>query len=266
MSSLSSAKTLGGVGAILMLVASFTIFAFFIGPIISIVGLVLVYLGVKNISEVVNNPKIKSDFVLCIVMLIIATVVLIAWPFIALGGFGFSFTALNPTDPFAAVGTGIAICIIVFLIAVIFYIMHAVYLKKSFDAISRHTNVGMFSTTGIVYLIGAILTIFIFGFIILLIANILMIVAFFSLPDQLQPMPQQGGYGYGQPPQQQYGAPPQQPYSPPPPQQQQYTPPPPPPQQQPPQQQSGRFCPGCGRPIPMDAQVCPYCGKDFRQK
>ncbi len=25
-----------------------------------------------------------------------------------------------------------------------------------------------------------------------------------------------------------------------------------------------RKCPSCGRPIPMDAQVCPYCGKDFR--
>ena len=32
------------------------------------------------------------------------------------------------------------------------------------------------------------------------------------------------------------------------------------------QQASGRNCPNCGRPIPMDAQVCPYCGKDFRQK
>jgi hypothetical protein len=33
-----------------------------------------------------------------------------------------------------------------------------------------------------------------------------------------------------------------------------------------PKQQSdqGRMCPSCGRNIPMDAQVCPYCGKDFR--
>lgn len=29
---------------------------------------------------------------------------------------------------------------------------------------------------------------------------------------------------------------------------------------------TGRMCPNCGRPIPMDAQVCPYCGKDFRQQ
>jgi Na+/H+-dicarboxylate symporter len=27
---------------------------------------------------------------------------------------------------------------------------------------------------------------------------------------------------------------------------------------------TSRQCPSCGRPIPMDAQVCPYCGKDFR--
>ena len=28
---------------------------------------------------------------------------------------------------------------------------------------------------------------------------------------------------------------------------------------------SGRMCPNCGRPIPMDAQVCPYCGKSFQK-
>lgn len=30
------------------------------------------------------------------------------------------------------------------------------------------------------------------------------------------------------------------------------------------QSDQGRMCPNCGRPIPMDAQICPYCGKDFR--
>ena len=33
-----------------------------------------------------------------------------------------------------------------------------------------------------------------------------------------------------------------------------------------PKQQSGqvRKCPNCGRPIPMDADICPYCAKNFR--
>lgn len=28
---------------------------------------------------------------------------------------------------------------------------------------------------------------------------------------------------------------------------------------------SGRNCPNCGRQIPMDGDICPYCGKDFRR-
>ena len=35
------------------------------------------------------------------------------------------------------------------------------------------------------------------------------------------------------------------------------------PGQQQQQQGPGRVCPSCGRPIPMDAQVCPYCGNRF---
>jgi hypothetical protein len=27
-----------------------------------------------------------------------------------------------------------------------------------------------------------------------------------------------------------------------------------------------RYCTNCGREIPFDANVCPYCGKDFRAK
>lgn len=267
MSSLSSAKTLGGVGAILMLVSGFLFFTGFIGPIISIVGLILVYLGVKNVSDVVNNPKIASDFIISIVLSIIASAFIIIAPLLFLAGIAGGFTSVltNPMNATTAVGSLLALCLIIFVVWIIFYILSAVYMKKSFDGIAQGTGVGMFKTAGLVYLIGAILIFIGIGFIILFIAQILIIVAFFSLPDQLQPMPQQGGYG--QPPQQQYGAPPQQPYSPPPQQpQQQYTQPPPPPPQQPQQQQSGRFCPGCGRPIPMDAQVCPYCGKDFRQK
>jgi len=37
-------------------------------------------------------------------------------------------------------------------------------------------------------------------------------------------------------------------------------------QQQPvqqPIQQNARYCPDCGRSIPFDAQVCPYCSKRF---
>ena len=28
-------------------------------------------------------------------------------------------------------------------------------------------------------------------------------------------------------------------------------------------QKHDRYCPNCGRAIPFDANVCPYCGKQF---
>ena len=28
-------------------------------------------------------------------------------------------------------------------------------------------------------------------------------------------------------------------------------------------QKSKRYCPSCGRAIPFDANICPYCGKKF---
>ena len=270
MSDLSNAKIFGGIGAILSLVGGFIPTA---GFIITIVGIVLVAIGVKKIADTVNRPNIFKNYLIYIVMSIIALISIPIILFITFGAVGFSVTnMLDPsgagfTDPSAGwdiVGMLIGGCLVALIVAFIFYVISAVYYRKSYKEIAETTRTDIFGTTGTIYLVGAILVIvFGIGILIMFIARILEIVSFFSLPDQLQPMPQQGGYGYGQPPQQQYGAPPQQPYSPPPPQQQQYTPPPPP-QQPPPQQQTGRFCPGCGRPIPMDAQVCPYCGKDFR--
>jgi len=220
MGSLSQAKTLGGVGAILMLVGVFVPFA-------SFVGLILLFLGVKNISEVYNDEKIKSDFIFSIILAIIAAVLLVLLPFLAFGSMGFGVATFASTgDPLAGLGAALAICAIVWIIIVIFYILSAVYLKKSFESIARHTNVDMFKTAALVYLIGAILTIVVFGAFIMLIAYILMIVAFFGLPDSPTMGGQPGMMGQG-------GAP-------------------------------GRVCPNCGRPIPNDAQVCPYCGKDFR--
>ena len=68
----------------------------------------------------------------------------------------------------------------------ILLIVATLYLKKSFDAIAKHTKVGLFSTTGLLYLIGAVLVIaFGLGGIIMFIASILEIVSFFSLLVEL---------------------------------------------------------------------------------
>ena len=223
MGDLGSAKTLGGVGAIIMLVGGI------IFQPLGIVGLIMVYLAVKQISDTTGDATIAKNFLLFILMQIIAVVALFAMLFLAFGGFALTSATANVTDIDALtadLGAALAICLISFIVAYVLYILSAMYLKKSFASITDHTKVDMFKTTGTIYFIGAILMIIFVGFFIIFIAEILMIVAFFSLPDQLAPGEASGGA---------------------------------------PAQQSGRICPNCGRPIPMDAQVCPYCGKDFRQ-
>jgi len=67
----------------------------------------------------------------------------------------------------------------------ILLIVATLYLKKSFDAIAKHTKVGLFSTTGLLYLIGVFIAAFGLGGIIMFIASILEIVSFFSLLVEL---------------------------------------------------------------------------------
>ena len=222
MEDFSNPKLLGGIGAILMLVGQFS------SQIISLVGLILIYLGVKEISESVNDPKIKSDFLISVILGIISLVMLFLWPIIIYGSFNLTFySAFDYTNPLGSLGSILAVCIITFLIFVIFNILSAIFLKRSFDAIADSTKIEMFRKTGFIYLIAAILTFIFIGFIVYIVAYILMILAFFELPDS----PQQSKGGQIINPQ--------------------YT---------------GRYCPNCGRQIPMDSQICPYCGKDFRPK
>jgi len=223
---LSNAKILGGIGAILGLVG---LFIPTIGFVLPIVGLILVFIAVKYISEETNDDSIFRNYLFYFIFSVIAVISLFAIIPLVIGVSLFNFTDpsyfTDPTMLMESLGTVIAACILSFIIAYIFYIISAIYLKKSYASIAQHTNVDLFKTTGLIYLIGAATIIIGVGIFIILIARIIEIISFFSLPDALPATT---------------GAPAAQ--------------------QQPP----GRVCPNCGRPIPMDSQVCPYCGKDFR--
>ena len=65
-------------------------------------------------------------------------------------------------------------------------IIGAIFLRKSFNGVAKYTKVGLFTTTGLIYLIGAATLIIVIGFIIILIAEVLQIIAFFSLPEKIE--------------------------------------------------------------------------------
>jgi uncharacterized membrane protein len=191
MGTLRDAKNYGGVGAILLLISSFIPV---VGIVVSIVGFILVLLAVKYISESVGDGAIYSNMVYFIILAIVGSVVVFLFvfaallPFLGQGGFPPTTGPIDITDP----ATILAATTVLIGLGVgwVIAIVAAVFLRRSFNSVSTSLGVGLFGTAGLLYFIGAILLIVFVGFILIFIAEILMIVAFFSIPEQV-PQPAQ---------------------------------------------------------------------------
>ncbi len=70
----------------------------------------------------------------------------------------------------------------------ILFIISAIYMRKSYNSMGKRLNVNMFITSKI-NLIGSISSIILIGFLLFFIAQVLQIVTFFSIPDEI-PEPQ----------------------------------------------------------------------------
>jgi len=189
MTKISEAKILGGIGALLSL---FVVLPS-VGPLVSIIGFVLVFIAVKYIAEETKNHSIFQNYMMNFILSIIAigaVIVIMIAAFGISGGFSWITTVQqqNITDFnsfWASFGTMIGGCIVALVIAWVLLILGSLYLRKSYNSIAEHTQVNLFKTTGLVYFIGAITLIIVIGVFILIVAKILEIVSFFSLPENL---------------------------------------------------------------------------------
>lgn len=196
MASLGQAKTLGGVGSILVLLSPIP----YAGAVLSIVGFIMILIAVKYIADVLGDQKIFNNMVIAIVLAIVGIVVGVVvvlgavYSLIGLGGYTYTPGMTTLPTGFSAV---IASIIVGLIVIWVFYLIASIFLKRSYDTIATRLNVGMFHTTGLLYLIGAATAIIFIGFLIVFIAEILQVVSFFSLPEQMpmgpQPMPGQMG-------------------------------------------------------------------------
>ena len=63
-------------------------------------------------------------------------------------------------------------------------------MRRSLKQLSDRTNVGLFSTTGLILLIGAVLIIIGFGILLIWIASLILAIAFFTMkPHEASPPP-----------------------------------------------------------------------------
>ena len=174
--SLESSKTLGGVGAILVAIGSFV-------PILGLIGIILVLIALKGLAEVYNENAIFQNALYAFIFGIIGVIAAIYMFFTMFAG-GFFIRIPSQESMYSSlISSLIGVLIIVF----IFSLLEAIFYRKSFRIIAEKSGEKMFNTAGTLLLIGAILTIILVGAIILLIAWILLAIAFFSIKTTRQP-------------------------------------------------------------------------------
>jgi len=201
MTKLGDAKTLGGVGSILLLI-----------PVVSIVGYILVLVAGKYVSDELGDESIFNNMLYAVITGIIGAAV---GAFILITGALVSAFTLGISAIFGIL-SGVAVIWVCFIIS-------SIFIRRAYDTMATKLGVGSFRTAGTLYLIGALLTIVIVGVVVLLVAYIVQIVAFFSINEISQPTQPQPSAA--------------------------------------PMPQSGtRFCASCGAQVPSSSMFCPKCG------
>ncbi len=202
-----TSKTLGGVGAILMFIG-FVLPAATggFGTILSLVGLILVLVGLKGLADYYDEAGIFNNFlygtIAAVAGVVIAGLTFIFVVFTLLADFLQTIfptwdgewatlpgltpdmsgiqSAIGLNDVVPLLTSFLVILVILFLTAIIV----AIFMRKSLNSLSAKTGVGLFGTTGLLLLIGAVLTIIAVGFILIWIAMLIMAIAFFSMKPQ----------------------------------------------------------------------------------
>jgi uncharacterized membrane protein len=203
-----SSKTLGGIGAILMFIGVFPVINYF--GIISLIGAILVLLALHGFARIYKENGIFDNALYGIIAGIVGVVLSIAigiaivlpnikdfllklfpswngdWTTLS------SLSGLTPNTSNIAFGDVIPFITAAILVIVTlwgFAIIATFLYRRSLRQLSARTNVGLFSTTGMLLLIGAVLIIaFGIGLILMWIASLILAIAFFRMkPSETQP-------------------------------------------------------------------------------
>jgi len=197
-----TSKNLGGVGAILMFIGFIMPFVQAFGILLSLVGLILVLVSLKGLADYYNEAGIFNNFlygsIAGVVGVVVAGLAVVFAVFTMLSDFIYAIyptwngdwatlpgltpdaSAIDPT----AIMPFLAAILLVLLVLFFTAIIVAIFMRKSLNSLSAKTGVGLFGTTGLLLLIGAVLTIIAVGFILIWVAMLILAIAFFSMKPQ----------------------------------------------------------------------------------
>ena len=205
---LESSKTLGGVGALLMFIGVLPYISYF--GIIEIIGAILVLVALHGFASIYKESGIFDNAlygmiagIVGVVLAVVAGIAIVLpnikdfllklfpswngdWSTIS------SFSGMTPNTSnigFGDVIPFITAAIVIIAVLWIFAIIAAFFVRRSLKQLSARTNVGLFSTTGMLLLAGAVLIIVLgLGLLLLWIAALILAIAFFTMkPQETQP-------------------------------------------------------------------------------
>ena len=206
---METSKILGGIGAILMFIGAPAFFATYaFGAIIALVGLILVMVAAYNFGNYYAETGIFNNalygLIAGIVGVVIAGVTLAFAVLTSLTDFlqtiyptwnGQDWTAIQGLTPdltnmtFDAVLPFVVGILAALLILWVFAIIATFFVRRSLVKLSAKSGVGLFSTAGLLMLVGAFLIIaFGLGLILIWIGALIIAIAFFTMkPQESQP-------------------------------------------------------------------------------
>lgn len=218
-SNFETSKILAAIGAILM--------ALMAVPVVGIIGIILVLIGLKGLSEYYRDDSIYRNAFTGVIFGIIGIIIL------SIGGLGFGLLGAFSLGLAGIIG-GIIGLILIMIVGFVFFLLMAINFRKALYALADRSGEHLFHTAGSLLFIGAVLTIILFGYILLWIALIIAAIAFFTMKSAGS----QPSYSYAPPPTAQ---------------------PPPPPAQT--ASNGANYCPHCGAPVSSGATFCSHCGQ-----
>ena len=206
---LESSKTLGGIGAILMFIGIFPYISYY--GIVELIGAILVLTALYSLGKYYKDSGIFNNALYGVMAGIVGVVSAVAiglaivlpnikdflmtifpgwngdWSTIS------SLSGMTPNTSNIDIGDVIpfiSAAIVIFVILWIFAMIATFFVRRSLVRLSAKTNVGLFSTAGLLLLIGAFLVIIVgLGLLLIWVAALILAIAFFNMKPTQQPPP-----------------------------------------------------------------------------
>ncbi|MCS7098308.1 MAG: DUF996 domain-containing protein [Candidatus Methanomethyliaceae archaeon] len=163
--SLESAKMISGIAALFMALGYFI-------PFIGLIGVIMLLIGIKQLSEYYRETKIFQNALYGFIFGLIGIVI---------AGFTFFSILILFEVMRNFILKGFISLLISLLVLFVFFLLKAIFYRRSFILIAEKTGDRTFDTVGTLLLIGAVLTIVVVGLLLMFIAWVIAAIAFLSI-------------------------------------------------------------------------------------